>query len=143
MARMIFVNLPVTDLKVSMKFYEAIGATNNARFTDETAACMVFSGTIYVMLLTHEKWATFNRKPIVDARESSEVMLCISCENRAQVDEMAQVAIDAGGTGDVNPVEDHGFMYSRDFADPDGHIWEPMWIDMAAASVENEVAMDA
>ena len=132
MTRMIFVNLPVADLPKSMTFYEAVGATNNPQFTDGTAACMVFSESINVMLLTHAKWAEFTSKP-VPSKEQSEVMLAISCDSRDAVDAMADAAGANGGTADVNPKQDHGFMFSRSFEDPDGHIWEPMWMDMAAA----------
>lgn len=131
MTRMIFVNLPVADLPTSMSFYEAVGATNNPQFTDKTAACMVFSESINVMLLTHAKWAEFTSKPI-PSRRHSEVMLAISCDSRDAVDAMANAAGANGGTADINPKQDHSFMFGRSFEDPDGHIWEPMWMDMAA-----------
>ena len=131
MTRMIFVNLPVADLSTSMSFYEAVGATNNPQFTDKTAACMVFSESINVMLLTHAKWAEFTSKPI-PSRRHSEVMLAISCDSRDAVDAMANAAGANGGTADINPKQDHSFMFGRSFEDPDGHIWEPMWMDMAA-----------
>ena len=131
MSRMIFVNLPVTDLKTAMAFYQAIGFENNPQFTDDTAACMVLSETIHVMLLTHAKWRTFTDRPIPPA-SSSEVMLALSCENREAVDAMNEAATQYGGTADVNALQDLGFMYSRSLADPDGHIWEPFWMDMAA-----------
>ena len=131
MPRMIFVNLPVTDLKKSMTFYQAIGFTNNPQFTDTTAACMVWSETINVMLLTLDKWRTFTKRPI-PPNISSEVMLAIGCDNRTQVDEMNTAAAAHGGTADINPKQEHGFMYSRSLADPDGHVWEPMWMDMSA-----------
>lgn len=131
MTKMIFVNLPVADLKASMAFYEAIGFENNPQFTDETAACMVWSEAIHVMLLTHDKWRTFTDRPIPPST-SSEVMLCISYDSRDAVDEMTTQAENHGGTADVNPAQDHGFMYSRSFADPDGHVLEPMWMDLAA-----------
>ncbi|MEZ4282608.1 MAG: VOC family protein [Myxococcota bacterium] len=133
MARLIFVNLPVADLPASMAFYTALGFENNPNFTDETAACMVWSDTIHVMLLTHAKWHTFTSRPI-PPRTSSEVMLAISCESRDAVDAMSSAAGASGGTMDVNPKQDLGFMYSRDFADPDGHVWEPMWMDPQALS---------
>ncbi len=117
MARMIFVNLPVADLAVSMAFYQAIGFDNNAQFTDDTAACMVWSESIYVMLLTHAKWRTFTTRPIPPAG-SSEVMLAVTCDDREQVDALNAKAGASGGTADVNPVQDLGFMYSRDFLDP-------------------------
>lgn len=131
MSRMIFVNLPVTDLPRARAFYEAIGFTNNPQFTDETAACMVLSDTINVMLLTHDKWRSFTSRPIPPAT-SSEVMLAVSCDSRETVDAMNEAAAANGGTADINPVQDHGFMYNRNLADPDGHVWEAMWMDMAA-----------
>jgi predicted lactoylglutathione lyase len=133
MARMIFVNLPVADLARSVAFYKAIGAEQNLQFSDDTAACMVFSETIHVMLLTHAKFAEFTPKRIADAHETSEVLLCLSCEDRAGVDEITEQALAAGGREPREP-QDHGFMYGRSFEDPDGHIWEPMFMDLAAAS---------
>lgn len=133
MPRRIFINLPVTDLPKSTAFYEAIGATNNPQFSDETAACMVLSDTISVMLLTHDKWRTFTTKTIVDAHASAQVALCVSCDSKDEVDAYVANAAAAGGVGDPNPSQDYGFMYGRSFEDPDGHIWEPMWMDMPAA----------
>jgi uncharacterized protein len=131
MPKQLFVNLPVRDLPRAMALYTAIGAVNNPQFTDDTAACMVFSDAIYVMLLTHDKWAMFTKKPIPDARRESEVMLAISCDDKAGVDTMTQAAAAHGGKADVNPKQDLGFMYSRSFEDCDGHIWEPMFMDMS------------
>jgi predicted lactoylglutathione lyase len=131
MAKLIFVNLPVADLPAAMAFYEAIGATNNPQFTDETAACMVFSETIHVMLLTHDKFAQFTPKRIADAHGTSEVLVAITMDSREAVDEIAGKALAAGGRA-PRPTEDHGWMYCRAFEDPDGHIWEPVWMDMAA-----------
>lgn len=131
MSRMIFVNLPVNDLKKSMAFYKALGFENNPHFSDETAACMVWSEAINVMLLTHDKWRTFTSRPIPPAT-SSEVMLCLSCDNRAAVDGMNKAAAANGGQADINPMQDLGFMYNRNLADPDGHVWEAMWMDPAA-----------
>lgn len=121
MTKMISVNLPVAGLPASMAFYEALGFTNNPHFTDDTAACMVWSEAIHVMLLTRAKWATFTTRPIPPST-SSEVSLAFSCESRASVDAMNAAAAAHGGTGDVNPVQDLGFMYARDMADPDGHV---------------------
>lgn len=135
MTRMCFINLPVTDLPRAMAFYAALGFVNEPRFTDETAAAMQWSDTIVVMLLTHEKWKSFTSRPIPD-RGSSEVMLCINRDSREDVDAMSDTAGRNGGTVDVNPAQDHGFMMSRSFADPDGHVWEPMWMDPAVASGE-------
>lgn len=103
MPKQIFVNLPVADLPKAKSFYEAIGAVNNPQFSDDTAACMVVSDSIYVMLLTHPKWATFTRKPMVDAHAASEVMLCLSADDRAAVDDMVAAASAHGGKADVNP----------------------------------------
>jgi uncharacterized protein len=131
MSKMIFVNLPVADLPKAMSFYAALGFTNNPHFTDDTAACMVWSEAIHVMLLTHTKWRSFTDRPIPPAT-SCGVMLAINRDSRAEVDAMADAAGGRGGTADVNPRQDLGFMYSRSFADPDGHIWEPLWMDPAA-----------
>lgn len=131
MTRMIFVNLPVADLKTSMAFYSALGFENNPQFTDETAACMVWSEAIHVMLLTHDKWRTFTDRPIPPS-SSSEVMLALSFDSRDAVDAVNMAAADNGGTADINPIQDLGFMYNRNLADPDGHVWEMMWMDMAA-----------
>ena len=131
MSKTIFVSLPVTDLKASMTFYESIGFKNNPQFTDETAACMVWSEAINFMLLTHAKWRTFTSRPI-PPKTSSEVMLALSCDSRDAVDAMNRAAAANGGTADINPIEDHGFMYTRDLADPDGHALGAMWMDMSA-----------
>lgn len=133
MPQMIFVNLPVTDLDKSKAFYEAVGAANNPAFTDETAACMVVEeGSIHVMLLTHEKWATFTSKAIPDARTTAQVLLCVSADSRDAVDGQVDKAVKAGGKADPTPTQDFGFMYGRSYEDPDGHIWEVMWMDPTA-----------
>jgi predicted lactoylglutathione lyase len=121
---MIFISLPVTDLKASVAFYESIGFKNNPRFTDDTAACMVWSEA-------HAKWRTFTSRPI-PPNTSSEVMLALSCDSRDAVDAMTNAAAANGGTADINPIEDHGFMYTRDLVDPDGHALGAMWMDMSA-----------
>ena len=131
MAKQIFVNLPVTDLPKAKAFYEAIGAVNNPQFSDAISACMVLSDTIFVMLLTHEKWAQFTRKPVADAHKASEVMLALSADDRKAVDAIVDAAGANGGKADVNPRQDHGFMYGRSFEDMDGHIWETVFMDMS------------
>jgi predicted lactoylglutathione lyase len=131
MIKMIFVNLPVTDLDASKNFYKALGFENNPQFTDSSAACMVWSEAINVMLHTHKSWRRFTSRPIPPAT-SSEVMLAVSCDSREAVDAMNAAAAANGGTADVNPMQDHGFMYNRNLADPDGHIWEAVWMDPAA-----------
>ena len=136
MTPMIFVNLPVADLNASIAFYEALGFTNNPQFTDETAACMVWSDAINVMILTRDKWRSFTDRPIPPS-DASEVMLALSCDSREAVDRMNEAAATTGGTADINPVQDHGWMYGRDLADPDGHVWGPVWMEMEAASAAN------
>jgi predicted lactoylglutathione lyase len=131
MSKMIFVNLPVADLAAAKAFYEAIGATNNPQFTDDTAACMVFSDVIHVMLLTHDKFRQFTPKPIADSRATTGMLIAISADSRDGVDEITEKALAAGGR-EPRDRQDYGFMYSRSFEDPDGHIWEPMWMDLAA-----------
>ena len=133
MARMIFVNLPVSDLQKSMAFYEALGARNEPKFTNDQAAMMVFSDTISVMLLRHEFYSTFTKKRIADAHGSSQVLLAISCDGRREVDAMVDAASANGGKADPGPKQDCGWMYNRSFEDPDGHHWEPMWMDATAA----------
>ena len=134
MSRLIFVNLPVEDLDRSKRFYEAIGARNEPKFTNEAAAMMVLSDTIHVMLLTKPFYSTFTKKPIADAHESSQVLLAISCESPAEVDRLVDAAVSAGGKADPGPKQEMGgLMYGRSFEDPDGHHWEPMWMDASAA----------
>lgn len=142
MSKMIFVNLPVADLSKSTAFYEALGFTRNPMFSDDTAACMVLSDTIHVMILTHAKWASFTDRPIPD-RGSSEVMLALTCETKDAVNTLVDAGVAKGGTADLNPAQDHGFMYQRTLADPDGHIWEPFWMDMSAAPADMGEAVPA
>jgi len=132
MERMIFVNLPVRDLARSITFYEAIGASADPVFRDDATQMMRISDTICVMLLTHEKFGSFTSRRIPDAHESAQVLLALSAESRDAVDETTEDAGRSGGVADPNPRQDHGFMYGRSFADPDGHIWELAWMDMSA-----------
>ncbi len=129
---MLFLNLPVTDLARSTAFYEAVGATRNPRFSDDTAACMVLSEAVSVMLLTHGKFAQFTSRPIADAHRTCQVLVCLTADDRPGVDTLVGAAAGAGGQADPNPTQDHGFMYGRSFEDPDGHIWEVVWMDPAA-----------
>ena len=131
MSRTIYVNLPTTNLKSAMAFYEALGFEKNSQWTDDTAACMMWTEAIYVMLLTHDKWRSFTSRPIPSST-SSEVMLCLSCDSRDAVDKLNGIAAMNGGTADINPQQDFGFMYIRSIADPDGHVWEMMWMDTSA-----------
>ncbi len=143
MTQMIFVNLPVSDLQKSRGFLEALGAVNEPRFTDETAACMTFSESIHVMLLTHDKFGQFTPRPIADAKAGSEVLLCLSSDSPGSVDSTVERAVAAGGTADPSPKQDYGVMYGRSVADPDGHIWEIMWMDAAAAEQGKDAVQEA
>jgi predicted lactoylglutathione lyase len=131
MATKIFVNLPVKDLKKSMEFFTKLDFTFNPQFTDETAACMVVSEDIFVMLLTQDKFKTFTPKAICDATKSTEVLVCLSCESRDKVNEIVRKAVATGGTT-YNEPQDHGFMYGHGFQDLDGHIWELMYMEPSA-----------
>lgn len=131
MPRTITISLPVADLNASKNFYAALGFTINPQFTGDRSANLVWSESISVMLLTHEMWRTFTTRPIAP-KGSNEVALNISCESREEVDAMNEAARANGGTADINPVEEHGTMYGRDFADLDGHIWGAMWMDMSS-----------
>lgn len=136
MPKMIFINLPVMDLQRSINFYAALGFKQNPQFSDETAACMVWSEAIHVMLLTHAKWRTFTSRPIPPAN-SSEVLLALALDNREAVDAMNNAASANGGSADINPVQDLGFMYNRNLADPDGHVWEAFWMNNTAFTQAN------
>ena len=140
MPRMIFVNLPVTDLERSIAFYEAVGGTKNPQFSDDTAACIVFSETIHALLLTHDKYRQFTAKPIADAHATSSALICLSADSREAVDAMVDSAEGAGGRGDPGQKQDYGFMYGRSFEDPDGHHWEVMWMDMSQAPSADQLA---
>jgi len=131
MATKIFVNLPVRNLDRSVQFFTKLGYKFNAQFTDETATCMIVGDDIFVMLLTHEKFKTFTPKAICDATKSTEVLVCLSCESRDQVNDMVRNAVAAGGTTYKEP-EDHGFMYGHGYQDPDGHIWELIYMEPSA-----------
>lgn len=139
MTKMIFVSLPVTDLQASTAFYKALGFEQNPQFSDDNAACMVWSEAIYAMLLTHAKWRTFTERPL-PASGSTGVMLSLSMDSRDAVDVMNSAAAAHGGQADVNPVQDLGFMYGRDLADPDGHLWGAFWMDPAAMPASDNQA---
>ena len=130
MVKAIFVNLPVKDLEVSKRFFTEIGYSIDQKYTDDTAACVVFSDTIYAMLLTEKKFAEFTDRPIVDAKAGTEAILALGVESREKVDEIAEKAVTAGGSKAGDP-QDYGFMYFRAFHDPDGHLWEVLWTDPA------------
>src|SRR5262245_29202349 len=123
MATQVFINLPVADLSKSLAFFKALGYSHNPQFTDDTAACMVISDTIFVMLLTHAKFRAFTPKAICDTSTSAEVLIALSCASRKQVEDLVARATAAGGSTYAEP-KDYGFMYQHSFADPDGHQWE-------------------
>ena len=131
MAQQIFVNLPVKDLNKAIEFFTKLGFTFNPQFTDENATCMIVGENIFVMLLVEDFFKTFIKKEICDAARSTEVLLALSTESRAKVDEMVSKAVEAGGTEPREP-QDHGWMYGRSFEDIDGHIWEIMYMDESA-----------
>ena len=129
--KMIFVNLPVANLPKAKAFYEAIGFRNNPMFTDDTAACMVLSETIHVMLLTHDKYRQFTSKTIADTHKTSAALLAVSENSRGEVDATLGKALKAGAK-EPRPSQDYGFMFQRSFEDLDGHTWEVMWMDVDA-----------
>lgn len=131
MARQIFVNIPVKDLNRAITFYTHLGFTFNQQFTDENATCMIVSENIMVMLLTEEFFKKFTPKPLTNAKESTEAIICISGESREEVDKFVRLAIEAGGKA-LMPKQDHGWMYGHGFEDLDGHMWEIGFMDMSA-----------
>ena len=126
----IFVNLPVKDLEKSKTFFEAIGGTINKQFTDETAASIVLGSNIFAMLLTHDKYRQFTSKDIANAGKTSEVIICVGVDSKAEVDRIVDAAIKAGGK-ETRPPSDYGFMQQRVFEDLDGHHWEVIYMDPA------------
>ncbi|MFT4149851.1 MAG: VOC family protein [Paracoccaceae bacterium] len=132
MSRMIFVNLPITDLARAKAFYEGVGFSINPDFSDDTGACVVISDTIYLMILTRDKFASFASLPTGEPSRQVSVMTALSCADRAEVDAMTERALKSGGAEPMPP-QDHGFMYGRTFTDPDGNWFEPFFMDMSAA----------
>ncbi|MNI55642.1 Glyoxalase-like domain protein [compost metagenome] len=130
-AGQLFVNLPVTNLQKSIDFFTALGFEFNPQFTDENATCMIINQNTYAMLLTREYFNTFTSKKVIDTAEHTEVIIAISASSKTQVDELVQKALGAGGKPFNDPV-DHGFMYNWSFQDPDGHLWEVMYMDESA-----------
>jgi predicted lactoylglutathione lyase len=131
MSREIFVNLPVRDLSKSMEFFSALGFTYNKQFTDDKAACMIISDKAYVMLLSEPFFRGFTKNAICDTSTHTEALFALSCESKAEVDQIVRKAIDAGGRHAMD-AQDHGFMYSWSFYDLDGHHWEVLWMDPKA-----------
>jgi uncharacterized protein len=140
MSKMIFVNLPARDLKASTAFYTALGGALNPQFSGEKSSFMMFSDTIGVMLLTHEHYSQFTQRPIGDARRESQMLLALSVESRDAVNATLTQTTNAGGGADPSPPQDHGFMFSRSVEDPDGNVWEIMWMDPAALAQKPEGA---
>jgi uncharacterized protein len=132
MSKMIFVNLPVRDLAASTAFYVALGGEVNPQFSGEQSTSLMFSDAIGVMLLTHDHYRQFTQRPIGDARRESQAMIALSVDSRDGVDATLQRAVAAGGRADPNPAQDLGFMFNRHVEDPDGNVWEIMWMDAAA-----------
>ncbi|MET0542714.1 MAG: VOC family protein [Variovorax sp.] len=131
MSTKIFVNLPVKDLDKTVAFFTALGFKFNPQFTDKNATCMIVSEEAFVMLLVEPFFKGFTPKPISDAKKSTEVLLCLSADSRAEVDGMVAKAVAAGGSTPNKP-QDHGFMYQHGFEDLDGHLWEVAYMDMSA-----------
>ena len=131
MSRKIFVNLPIANMERSQAFFKSLGFSFNPQFTNEQGACMVIAEDIYAMLLVEPFFQTFTKKPVADARKATEVINCLSCDSRAEVDALVKKALAAGGTA-PNAPQDHGFMYGHGFEDLDGHIWELAYMDMSA-----------
>ncbi|RCS25749.1 lactoylglutathione lyase [Phyllobacterium salinisoli] len=134
MPKMIFINLPVQNIAAATRFYEAIGCKKNEQFSDENASSMVWSDTITFQLLAQDYFATFATKPIANSQETVGMLIALSCESREEVDTITKAAAAAGGKADIREPQDMGFMYLRSFEDPDGHVFEPAWMDMGAAS---------
>ena len=131
-SRKIFVNLPVGDLKRSIEFFTTLGFAFNPQFTDDTAACMIVSDEAFVMLLVEGKFQDFTKKELADPARQTEAIMAVSAESRAQVDDLADTALASGGSAANEPIDMDGFMYGRSFQDPDGHLWEVVWMDPAA-----------
>ena len=134
MPKTIFISLPVSDVARSTAFYQAIGLTRNAQFSDHSTSCLVFSDTIQVMLMSHDKYRYFTSKEIADPKTMSLALLCLFVDSRRAVDDMIGNAKAAGGNLDPSPVDDFDFMYGRSFEDPDGHMWGVSWMDVEAAA---------
>lgn len=131
MTQLIFVNIPVSDIKRSRAFYQALGFTINEQFSDETTACVVISDTIYLMILNHDRFQGFSTLPRADTTKATAALIALSRDDRAGVDAMTKAALAVGGT-EPKPAQDLSFMYSRTFMDPDGNVFEPFWMDPAS-----------
>jgi predicted lactoylglutathione lyase len=128
--KQVFINLPVKDVEKSMNFYTQLGFTNNPQFSDESAKCMVWSEHIFVMILTHQKFATFTTKPIADTKSNLSGLFSLSADSLADLNNIVTKGIKAGGT-EPNEIRDYGFMQQRTIEDFDGHTWEIFFMDMS------------
>ena len=131
MIQQVFINLPVKNLGRSVEFFTKLGFTFDPRFTDENATCLIIGENMFAMLLLEKFFKTFTPGELCDAAKGTEVIVALSLESRAEVDELMEKVLAAGGT-EPRPAQDYGYMYGRDFLDPDGHIWEPFYMDMEA-----------
>jgi predicted lactoylglutathione lyase len=129
---MIFVNLPVRDLPAATRFYLAIGGRLNPQFSNDKASSVMFSDSIGVMLLTHEHYRQFTARPIGDPRRESQMLIALTAGSRDEVDATIEKGVAAGGRADPNPAQDLGFMFNRHIEDPDGNVWEVLWMDPSA-----------
>ncbi|MBU0914173.1 MAG: glyoxalase/bleomycin resistance/extradiol dioxygenase family protein [Gammaproteobacteria bacterium] len=132
MKRKLFINLAAIDLKASTDFFLRLGFGVHPQFSDDTASCIVLSDDLYLMLLTNEKFVSFSPNPLINSHQQTEVLNCLSCHSKAEVDELVQKAVKAGGKT-YNQPQDHGFMYAHGFQDLDGHVWELVYMEMLQA----------
>jgi predicted lactoylglutathione lyase len=138
MAKQIFINLAVTDLQKAMDFYTALGFTNNPQFSDDAGKCMVWSENIYVMLLTHKKFALFATKPIADTKSNVAALFSLSVESVDEVNSIMTNGLQAGGI-EPSEMKDYGFMVQRTIEDFDGHTWEIFYMDISKFPKEQTV----
>jgi predicted lactoylglutathione lyase len=132
MTKMIFVNLPVRDLQAATSFYLAIGGTLNPQFSNDQASSIMFSDSIGVMLLTHEHYNHFNARPIGDPKRDSQMLVALTADSKDEVNAVIEKGVSAGGRADPNPPQDLGFMFNRHIEDPDGNVWEFLWMNPSA-----------
>ena len=140
-ARKLFVNLAVKDLERAVEFFTGLGFSFDPRFTDEQATCMIVGEDAYVMLLVEDRFKDFTKKELADPRTQTEAIVAFSADSRTEVDELAEKALASGATAANEPIEMGDFMYGRSFHDPDGHLWELVWMDVSA--IEQQPAGDA
>ena len=132
MSKMIFVNLPVRDLQAATSFYLAIGGTLNPQFSNDQASSIMFSDSIGVMLLTHQHYSQFTTRQIGDAKRDSQMLIALTTDSKDEVNAVIEKGVAAGGRADPNPVQDLGFMFNRHIEDPDGNVWELLWMNPSA-----------